>query len=585
MTAAGQTDRSPEGGAPLNQMPTSARPSLRLGVVVPARQRRTAEEFFQLFKTPWAFCEGRAPEEFGATLATVPMPSLPDAGLTLAFGPDGGAIDRILNLQNIPLPRGRGASYRGMRLPLHADCAAFEGEGEPIGPTDDAGRSIGRVVHRAGRTVVRVGYDLFDEVEHLLSTGLAADEAMSPAVEIHLSIIRDILLAQGIPVVEIPPCPHQHSFIACLTHDIDFIGIRHHWFDRSFWGFVYRALRSFIAVGGRDWRAIRRNLAALLSLPGVYLRWLPDFWYPLDRYAEVEGSLPSTYFFVPFAGRAGKSPSNGDAPRPRGVHYDVHEYAEDLRRLEGRSTEVGVHGIDAWTDASAAREELETIRRITGRRELGVRMHWLYYSKDSAKVLEEAGYSYDSTLGFNDAVGYRNGTAQVFRPSSASTLLELPLHIQDTALLYPRRMNLSTAAAASLCGALIRNAQRFGGVLTINWHDRSLAPERNWDRLYVDLIRDLTDAGAWFARAEQAVSWFRRRRAVEFSRVELQDDRLVVELANTGPVAGGRADDLPPLFVRVLPPSSTTPGAPGTPASAFEVPIDGPRALTFSIAR
>ncbi len=94
-------------------------------------------------------------------------------------------------------------------------------------------------------------------------------------------------------------------------------------------------------------------------------------------------------------------------------------------------------------------------------------MHWLYYDQNSPKKLEEAGATYDSTCGYNDAVGYRAGTTQVHKPLSATHLLELPLHVMDTALFYPSRMELSPARAASVlrpdpgkCGSVWRRRDR-----------------------------------------------------------------------------------------------------------------------------
>ncbi len=100
--------------------------------------------------------------------------------------------------------------------------------------------------------------------------------------------------------------------------------------------------------------------------------------------------------------------------------------------------EVGLHGIDAWLDSSKGREELEEIRRLTGASEIGVRMHWLYYDQQSPVALEKAGAAYDSTIGYNETVGYRAGTTQAYKPLEATRLLELPLHVMDTALFYPR---------------------------------------------------------------------------------------------------------------------------------------------------
>jgi hypothetical protein len=105
---------------------------------------------------------------------------------------------------------------------------------------------------------------------------------------------------------------------------------------------------------------------------------------------------------------------------------------------------------------------------------------------------------------------------QVYKPPIADHLLELPLHVMDTSLFYPAHMGLSRREAHTILCTMIDNAVRFGGCLTINWHDRSVAPERLWDEFYSELIEDLKSRGAWFARAGQAVAWFRERRSVEF---------------------------------------------------------------------
>jgi hypothetical protein len=60
---------------------------------------------------------------------------------------------------------------------------------------------------------------------------------------------------------------------------------------------------------------------------------------------------------------------------------------------------------------------------------------------------------------------------------------------------------------------MVENAARFRKCLTINWHDRSLAPEQLWKTCYSELLQELKDHGAWFATASQTVEWFRKRRA------------------------------------------------------------------------
>src|SRR5690606_1060723 len=94
----------------------------------------------------------------------------------------------------------------------------------------------------------------------------------------------------------------------------------------------------------------------------------------------------------------------------------------------------------------------------------------------------------------------------------AAGLWELPLHIMDTALFYPAYLNLSFAAAADRVRPMIRHAASTGGVLTINWHDRSLFPERQWGEFYRNLVSDLKASDAWTPTASTAIRWFQRRR-------------------------------------------------------------------------
>jgi hypothetical protein len=176
-----------------------------------------------------------------------------------------------------------------------------------------------------------------------------------------------------------------------------------------------------------------------------------------------------------------------------------------------------LHGIDAWTDADKGTEELDEIRRLTGSTEIGVRIHWLYFGTQSPKILDRIGADYDSTVGYNETVGFRAGTTQVYKPLGVAHLLELPLHIMDTALFYHAYLNLSPNEAKQRIGRLLDAAARFGGVITVNWHDRSVASERGWGEFYADLVSDLKSRGAWLATASETVSWFRRRRKAVFN--------------------------------------------------------------------
>jgi len=185
-----------------------------------------------------------------------------------------------------------------------------------------------------------------------------------------------------------------------------------------------------------------------------------------------------------------------------------------------------VHGIDAWLDSQCGCDERNAVSRTTGAPTAGVRMHWLYFDAESPARLEQAGFAYDSTFGYNETVGFRAGTLQAFKPLTAKQLLELPLHVMDTALFYPSHLDLTAEAAKKKVLRLVDEAEQHGGALTINWHDRSIAPERLWGDFYLDLLDELKRRNPWFPTSAQAVTWFQRRRAARFERTQ-QDDGSV----------------------------------------------------------
>jgi hypothetical protein len=171
-------------------------------------------------------------------------------------------------------------------------------------------------------------------------------------------------------------------------------------------------------------------------------------------------------------------------------------------------------------------------------------MHWLYFNEKSPLKLEEAGAAYDSTVGYRETTGYKSGTTQVYRLPATERMLELPMHAMDTALFSPVCLGLSLEEATERMERLANRAQELGGCVTVNWHDRSLAPERLWHQTYRDTVEYLKAKQAWFATARQAVAWFRKRRAVVFE-TETDGSQLAVR------VTGEHAANLPGLRLRI----------------------------------
>ena len=489
-----------------------------IGVIADPAEQDVVREFFELFKTPWEFYRRDGQYEILLCAGDGPFDRIAKRVLCYA-----GRKTNFEDERKIQTGRQRKhpciLSYQENRIPIYGDSITFPEKGKDLLTDEDSQECAAYLDQSGERVVARIGYDLFGEVRTLLTVGQPPANANIPALELHIAFLRDLITGCGVSLVEIPPVPSGYPFIACLTHDVDHPSIRQHKWDHTIFGFLYRAvfgsLRNLIR-GRMPVRDVIRNWAAVLKLPFVYVGLAKDFWREFDdRYLELEKGLSSTFFLIPSKNYSGKSP-DGPAPTFRAAGYGAQDIADTIQKLIAAGCEVGLHGIDAWLDSSKGREELEEIRRLTGASEIGVRMHWLYHNDRSPVVLEKAGAAYDSTIGYNETVGYRAGTTQVYKPLGASRLSELPLHVMDTALFYCDYLDLSPRQARTLLSGMVGNAVHFGGCLTINWHDRSIAPERLWDGTYRELVQDLKGRGAWFSTAGQAVSWFRKRRAATF---------------------------------------------------------------------
>ncbi|MGA8753590.1 hypothetical protein [Candidatus Deferrimicrobium sp.] len=538
-----------------------------IGVISRESQKAAVEEFFELFKTPWEHC--RDDMEYDVVITTDPASPVPPAKLVIIFGAVETFLDNREGGTIHFMELGGEFEWEGEMIPVYGRLATFPELREPF-LSGKGGKAAGFTIVLLDQKFLRVGYDLFEETEHLLRSGQPAEKAHIPTLDIHIAMLRKWIVDSGVPLMEIPPSPHGHDFITCLTHDIDFMGIRDHKFDHTMFGFLYRSLVPKYLSGLAPKTFCTRylkNLRTLLSLPLVHMRILPDFWYPLDKYPAMEKEMKSTFFFLPFKGRPG-DPHKGKTEKYRAARYDLNRYREPIRSLTCEGREAGLHGIDAWKDPRKGRKEIEAIRGITGKDRIGVRMHWLYFSDETPMHLEEAGVYYDSTLGYNDAVGFRSGTSQVFRLPGTSKVFELPLHVQDTAMLYPGRMHLSEKQAMARCGKLIRDITMRGGVFTINWHDRSLAPERNWDTLYLGLLDTLRAGNTWFATGGEAVSWFEKRRAARFERAGAPGSFPNVKLPETLKGEG------PPLSLRVHLPDASVKEGDGPRVPYVDYPLD-----------
>jgi peptidoglycan/xylan/chitin deacetylase (PgdA/CDA1 family) len=265
-----------------------------------------------------------------------------------------------------------------------------------------------------------------------------------------------------------------------LTHDID-----------TPWRWTRRGVK--LAAG-------RKDVRALSGLPLHKLRGTDPNW-SFRRILEIEGEhgARSTFFLMTGFGHRAD-------PEPYG-----HRLPAVVEELAG--AEIGLHGsYTAADDAARLAGEKSQLERLAGPL-AGQRYHYLRVDPHAnLGAVEQAGFRYDSSLGFPDALGFRAGIAQPFRPWG-SRLIEIPLAAMDATLAEPRYLGLPVAEAERRLTALLDWAAEHGGGFAILWHNDRFDPltARGWDGLYARVLAGVGERGGICLTAgelaEEADAW------------------------------------------------------------------------------
>jgi hypothetical protein len=202
-----------------------------------------------------------------------------------------------------------------------------------------------------------------------------------------------------------------------------------------------------------------------------------------------------------------------------GAGYPIKDIAGQLDEVRRIGSEIGLHGsYDAGQSVRKILEEKEGIERVIGVKVVGYRNHFLRFQVPASfENLEAAGIKYDSTMGFADGYGFRNGMVHPYHPSlgekKRSNVLELPLAIMDCALYS--YMGLTTGQGKGICDDLTRQTKELHGALVLLWHNTSFSDPRfkGWGDLYWNILDRVKEDGGWLCNGSELAAWWEKHSA------------------------------------------------------------------------
>jgi len=285
--------------------------------------------------------------------------------------------------------------------------------------------------------------------------------------------------------------PENHRFAVALTHDIDLI-------EPSRQRCVINSLKS---ITHGDFESSRSYMSYILKkrAKSPYL----DFRKFLKT--EENYGARSTFFMM----------ANG--PDQTGAGYDPLKVQTEIGSLIDCGCEIGLHGsYYAMDSIERMLAEKDVIEKISGKRVLGYRNHYLRFRyPETWNSVGEAGMCYDSTLGFFDHIGFRNGVAHPFiaydiNERQRKDIWVLPLSLMDCTLFH--YMNLNPKEAFDNSIAIIDAASRVGGLVVLLWHNTTFEDPglKEYAKVYEKLLAYCSTQNAWITTCGNIASWCAR---------------------------------------------------------------------------
>ena len=161
-----------------------------------------------------------------------------------------------------------------------------------------------------------------------------------------------------------------------------------------------------------------------------------------------------------------------------------------LASIEQRQHEIGLHG--SYNSGHCAKQLQQEKARLQqalhaaklGSEVKGHRFHFLrWQSQHSPRRLAEAGFSYDTSLGYADHIGFRCGTCHEFSMFDVNkrqhlALIQRPLLVMETSLFSRDYMGLTAnAEAVNRVLDLKKRCRQVQGNFTLLWHNSTFYGE------------------------------------------------------------------------------------------------------------
>jgi len=301
--------------------------------------------------------------------------------------------------------------------------------------------------------------------------------------------------AEDLGVAPAPFWPESAPYALAVTHDVD--RVRR----------TYQGLKNQLGQG-RPLKAVKTLVADVMSKSSKNAYWNFDDILLFCRELDIQNTL---YFLR-------EAPCLSALFQGEPQHYfsvydmDSPDIQDVIKRLESAGHEIGVHGsIESAASLEALKTEYKGVRQILKEPlPLGIRQHYLrHVGKEGFQNQHEAGFLYDTSMGFNFMNGFRFGTCFPYR--AAGELIEIPFVFMDTAAMMESKE--TGQSMQSILKQVMGQVKAVGGICVLVWHQRFVSQEHEpelWEMMF-NSVKQAKEDGAWITPLRDAAKWWQGR--------------------------------------------------------------------------
>lgn len=391
-----------------------------------------------------------------------------------------------------------------------------------LGPTEDGLANVSFKLTGNGYSLISINFDLLANIFFHLTRVEEKDKARdmhkrydssfsilqklgglkNPLINKYLKFFNQILEHVFPILITKELFPQNETFGVVLTHDIDRIkksGIR-----TSITNIFTKGLEGFQNIGDTFWN-----------------------FEKIALFEKAVNTSSAFYFMTETKDRA--------SLRYRIKSSKMKNLLNDLHKSQ---FEIGLHSSYYCDSKNKYHKEKQVIEKIIDYEVAGNRNHYLRaIFPESWQRLADAGFEYDTTLGYPDEIGYRcgySGAFDVYFSDKESSLVEIPLTVMDSFFGdvpneddYQQKMQILEN--------LIFDAEENNGMICALWHQSS------WDEefygklslLYESFVLICTHKRAFICSPRQFVAWKKARDSFQIIESKFVDDKYEI-LASVG---------------------------------------------------